>query len=170
MRQPAVPAPWVAGHTGLPGPRAVVVSFFTGKTPSETKRPIRQLLTAFGTNTPACWRAEDIDLVVETGRGCLFAWTMFQHPRHCASFRRHGESGLAVVVQGLIDLGQWSRDQRSDFRSTAACTNFSTSPMPFFPPATMRRRAFGAEMARPGSSGEAKLDHGGHRLKAGEPR
>ena len=68
---------------------------------------MRQLLTAFGTNTPACWRAEDIDLPVETGCGCPFAWTMFPHPRHCASFRRHGESGLAVVVQGLIDLGQW---------------------------------------------------------------
>ena len=65
----------------------VAVLCFTGKTPSETKRPVRQLLTAFGTNAPACWRAEDIDLVVETGRGCPFAWTMFQHPRHCASFR-----------------------------------------------------------------------------------
>ena len=85
---------------------------------------MRQLLTAFGTNTPACWRAEDIDLVVETGRGCPFAWTMFQHPRHCASFRKLGESGLAAVVRGLIDLGQWSCN---DFRSTAPCNCVQTS-------------------------------------------
>ena len=96
---------------------------------------MRQLLTVFDTNTPAGWRADDIDLAVE--RGARMPVRLDDVPAS-ASLRflpYTGGSGLAAAVQDLIDLGQRSCEPfglASDFRSTAVCRNRKTSPMPLF--------------------------------------